>query len=71
MALPSTELEIFYIYGRKSYPQPLGFVDQIEVGDPGRLKEIVFERVGRTGWVELVAFSASAAVRVIPREAEK
>ena len=71
MALPEIQPQTFYIYGRKLYPQPLGYIDQIEVGDPARLKEIVFERVGRTGWVELVAFASSAAIRVIPREAEK
>lgn len=71
MGVPDIQLQTFYIYGRKAYPQPLGYIDQIEVGDPDRLKEIVFERVGRNGWVELVAFSARAAVHVIPREAAK
>lgn len=58
----------YQVYGRKSHPQPLTFVGEVQTADVSALKDEAFKQFGMDGWVELIAFPVSAVVRVIPRE---
>jgi hypothetical protein len=55
----------YHIYGRKSYAQPLAYVQT-------RSAQTINALPAPEGddWVELVAFPASAVIQVIPREKE-
>lgn len=57
-----TKEEQYDLYGRKEYVDPLQYVRSVPGGE---LEDLAVEG---EGWVELVAFPASAAVRVIPWE---
>ena len=56
----------YHIYGRKSYPQPLEFVDSVVVteGEDIPVPE-------DDDWVEVVAFPETAVIQVIPRARER
>jgi hypothetical protein len=71
MTLPKediTQVQNFHVYGRKKYPEPLSFVGQFQALDAQALKSSVLGEQDESGWVELIAFPASAVFRVIPRE---
>ena len=57
-----TKEDVYDLYGRKAYADPLQYVKSMPAGELGGLD------VDEEGWVELVAFPASAAVQVIPWE---
>lgn len=57
-----TKEEQYHVYGRKAYPEPLEYVKSVPAADLDALA------AGDEGWVELIAFPASAAIRVIPWE---
>lgn len=52
----------YHIYGRKSYPQPLEFVESVAVAEGEDIPVPEGE-----GWVEVVAFPETAVIQVIPR----
>jgi hypothetical protein len=56
----------YHIYGRKSYAQPLAYVQT-------RSAPAIRSLPAPEGddWVEVVAFPVSAAIQVIPREKER
>ena len=62
------QVQLFHVYGRKAYPEPLSFVGEFQALDPLALKTGVLEVQGESGWVELIAFPARAVIQVIPRE---
>jgi hypothetical protein len=53
----------YHIYGRKSYAQPLTYIQTIHAPTVHSLPELEGGE-----WVEVIAFPASAVVRVIPLE---
>ena len=53
----------FHIYGRKSYAQPLAYVQTISASTINSLPAPEGDE-----WVEVVAFPASAVIQVIPQE---
>lgn len=57
-----TREEQYDLYGRKEYADPLQYVRSVAVSELDGLA------VEGEGWVELIAFPASAAVHVIPWE---
>ena len=56
----------YHIYGRKSYPQSLEFVQTVTL----MAEEDVPAPAG-DDWVEVVAFPETAVIQVIPRPEEK
>ena len=56
--------DIYYVYGRKAFDDPLAFVAQVAAGEVEALA------TAEADWVELVAFPQSAVIRVIPWEGE-
>lgn len=63
--------QIYLIYGRKTYPQPLEYIDALTVDDPGSLQHAADQLIGQQDWVELIAFPESAMIRVIPWNEEQ
>ncbi len=63
-----TDIKTYQIFGRKLYTEPLYFIETIKVAQETNLKEEVFQQVGESGWVELVAFPVDATLQVIPWE---
>ena len=59
------DIQTYHVFGRKSYPQPLTFVGQVEAVDAARLNEAAMQLAGENGWVELVAIPASSITPVI------
>ena len=59
------DIQTFHIFGRKSYPQPLTFVGQVNVEADADLKEAALKLAGADGWIELVAIPASSITPVI------
>jgi hypothetical protein len=53
----------FHLYGRKSYSQPLIYIQTTGAPTIDSLPAPEGDE-----WIEIVAFPASAVVRVIPRE---
>ena len=71
MTLPKedrTQVQLFHVYGRKAYPEPLSFVGEFQARDPQALKSGMLADQGESSWVELIAFPARAVIQVIPRE---
>ncbi|MDX1688994.1 MAG: hypothetical protein R3248_13515 [Candidatus Promineifilaceae bacterium] len=62
-----TKEEAFHVYGRKAYEEPLQYVKSVPGAD---VDAVAVEDVesDEGDWVELIAFPASAAIRVIPWE---
>lgn len=56
----------YHIYGRKSYAQPLTYVQTISASTVNSLPAPEGD-----DWLEVVAFLASAAIRVIPRKPQQ
>lgn len=56
----------YHIYGRKSYDQPLAYIETIATSS-------LDQRPVAEGddWIEVVAFPASAVIRVIPHQAKE
>jgi len=52
----------YHIYGRKSYPQPLEFVESVVITEGEEIPVPAGE-----DWVEVVAFPETAVIQVIPR----
>lgn len=61
----------YCIYGRKSYLEPLSFIEQIQIEDVTRLDHQVFQQIEKTNWLELIAFPINAVIQVIPNEVER
>ena len=57
--------QTYHLYGRKSYPQPLTHIGQLEVDSQANLKDAALRLAGANGWVELVAIPASSITPVI------
>lgn len=68
MTTPTSSQKTYQLYGRKSYSEPLHFVDKIQIEHYEDINAIVFARVEKTDWLELVAFPSKAAIQVLPRE---
>ncbi len=64
--MAKTARQRFYLFGRLTYQQPLAYVDQLSVEDPGNLAEAAWSHTGEVDWVELVAIPERAIIRVIP-----
>ena len=60
-----TPPQTYHLYGRKSYPQPLTHIGQLEVDSQENLKDAALRLAGANGWVELVAIPASSITPVI------
>ena len=60
--------QTFHLYGRKTYPQPLTFVGQLQIENATGLKDEALKLVGDAGWVELIAIPESSSVPVIAGE---
>ncbi|MDX1416608.1 MAG: hypothetical protein R3293_20580 [Candidatus Promineifilaceae bacterium] len=58
---------LYQIYGRTRYEQPLKFIKEIVVNQS--VAQEALEAVGNEGWVELIAIPASALVPVLGKEA--
>jgi hypothetical protein len=71
MTAPQINTKIYCIYGRKSYLEPLSFIEQTQIGDTAKLEDQVFQKVGKSNWLELIAFPLDAAIQVIPNEVEE
>ena len=54
----------FDVYGRKQYVDPLAYVKSVPAADVDALAN------DDEDWIELIAFPASAAIRVIPWEGD-
>ena len=59
------DIQTYHVFGRKSYPQPLTFVGQVDVEADAGPKEAALKLAGANGWVELVAIPASSITPVI------
>ena len=55
----------YHVYGRKSYPQPLEFVERVAVTEGENVPMPAGE-----DWVEVIAFPETAVIQVIPRPEE-
>jgi hypothetical protein len=53
----------FHLYGRKAYSQPLNYIHTISAPTVHSLPAPEGDE-----WIEVIAFPASAVIRVIPRE---
>lgn len=62
-----TKEEQFHVYGRKAYEEPLQYVKSVPAADVDAVAAKEAES-GEEDWVELIAFPASSAIRVIPWE---
>jgi len=60
-----TKEEQYDVYGRKAYQEPLQYVKSVSTAD---VDGLAADGPGEEGWIELIAFPASAAVHVIPWE---
>ena len=60
----------YCIYGRRTYLEPLSFIEQIQIEDATRLDHQVFQQIEITNWLELIAFPLDAVIQVIPNEVE-
>jgi len=56
----------YYVYGRKSYAQPLTYVQTMSASTINSLPAPEGD-----DWVEVVVFPVAAAIRVIPREPQQ
>lgn len=63
-----TKHQTYQIFGRRIYDQPLQYIDKLSVTDSNTLEQNALQRVGETGWVELIALPESAIIQVIPQE---
>ncbi|RMD97560.1 MAG: hypothetical protein D6814_09255 [Calditrichaeota bacterium] len=52
----------YYVYGRKSYPQPLTFVQEIDLQANEALEEKLQATLRDPEWVELVAIPKAATI---------
>jgi len=57
-----TKEEQYHVYGRKAYPEPLEYVKSVSAAEVDGVADT------DEGWIELIAFPASAAIHVIPWE---
>lgn len=48
-------MRTFQIFGRKTYVDPLHFIDRIQLDNETNLREKVLEKVGADDWVELIS----------------
>lgn len=62
-----TKEEQYHVYGRKAYHDPLQYVKSVPPADVDALGAEGLGK-GEGGWIELIAFPASAAIHVIPWE---
>jgi len=63
-----THPQTYHLYGRKTYPQPLTFVGQLQIENATSLKDEAVKLVGDSSWVELIAIPESSSVPVIAGE---
>jgi hypothetical protein len=70
MSTSDIHQKTYQLYGRKTYSEPLRFINEIQVEQAEDINATVFTRIEKSDWLELVAFPSHAAIRVIPREDE-
>lgn len=68
MTTPAINKENYHLYGRKTYSEPLHYVDEIQIEHPEDISAIAFTNIEKADWLELVAFPSKAAIQVIPRQ---
>lgn len=66
--MAQTEKQTYHVFGRKSYPESLQYVQQLTLSDTETLKEEALQGTGDDDWVELIAFPETAVIRVIPQD---
>ncbi len=67
-AAPATPAEAaapYHLYGRKTSVQPLTYLGCVDAPAGADFKAACLAQAGDLGWMELVAFPASAIVRVV------
>ena len=55
----------YHVYGRKTYPQPLTFIGQLEISDAASLAHAAHALAGGDDWVELIAIPEASITPVI------
>ena len=62
--MAETKPQTYHIYGRKTYPQPLEYVDKLSIDAENTLEQATRQHT-EDGWVELVAIPETAIIQVI------
>ena len=60
-----TPPQTYHVYGRKSYPQPLTLIGQLQADTSIDLKDAALKLAGKNDWVELIAIPEASITPVI------